>query len=244
MKNVLWDQVNQWQKEMKWVDLTREMSPETAHWSGFKPMEVETIFTLADGFYVNKYTTVSQYGTHIDAPIHFIEGGRYLNEIEPIEMVCPLCVIDKSDKVKDNVDYALTVDDIKEWEAEHGQIPENAFVAFKSDWSKRPDSELDNVDADGNKHYPGWSVAAVDFLVEERNIRAIGHETSDTDPTVVAASEGFLAEIAILKHDRYQVELMINLSEVPPTGGIIFVMAPKVKDGPGFPVRCIAVCPK
>ena len=135
-------------------------------------------------------------------------------------------------------------DFIKEWEAEHGQIPENAFVAFKSDWSKRPDSELDNVDAEGNKHYPGWSVDAVDFLVEERNVRAIGHETSDTDPAVVAASEGFLAEIAILKHDRYQVELMINLSEVPPTGGIIFVMAPKVKEGPGFPVRCIAVCPK
>lgn len=244
MKNVLWDQVNQWQKEMKWVDLTREMSPETAHWSGFKPMEVETIFTLADGFYVNKYTTVSQYGTHIDAPIHFIEGGRNLHEIEPFEMVCPLCVIDKSDKVKDNVDYALTVDDIKEWEAEYGQIPENAFVAFRSDWSKRDDSQLDNCDAEGNKHYPGWSVAAVDFLVEERNVRAIGHETSDTDPAVVAASEGFLAEIAILKHDRYQVELMINLSEVPPTGGIIFVMAPKVKDGPGFPVRCIAVCPK
>ena len=29
-----------------------------------------------------KFTVVGQYGTHIDAPIHFVEGGRWLDEIE------------------------------------------------------------------------------------------------------------------------------------------------------------------
>ena len=27
------------------------------------------------------FTVVGQYGTHIDAPIHFVEGGRWLDEI-------------------------------------------------------------------------------------------------------------------------------------------------------------------
>lgn len=244
MKNLLWEQADYWKKECRWVDLTRELSPATAHWSGFSPMEVENMFTLEDGFYVNKYSMVSQYGTHIDAPNHFIEGGRPLDKIMPDEMICPLCVIDKSDAVAENCDYALTVEDIKEWEKEHGKVPDGAFVAFRSDWSKRDDSELDNCDAEGNKHYPGWSVPAIEFLVKERNICAIGHETSDTDPAIVAASKGFIAEIYILEQNCYQVELMVNLSEVPPTGAVIMTMAPKAKDAPGFPVRCVAVCPK
>ena len=242
MDKSLWNMMDDMKKNCKFVDLSHEFSPETPHWSGFPAMEMSTLFDYSDGFRVHQFNVVSQYGTHVDAPLHFVPGRKGLHEIDVEEMILPLAVVDVTDKVKDNVDYAVTVEDIKAFEAEYGQIPEKAFVAIRTDWSHREDK--DNYDAEGNKHYPGWSVDAVDFLVEERNVRAIGHETSDTDPAVVAASEGFLAEIAILKHDRYQVELMINLSEVPPTGGIIFVMAPKVKDGPGFPVRCIAVCPK
>ncbi|MDU6507031.1 MAG: cyclase family protein, partial [Staphylococcus sp.] len=46
--------------------------------------------TLKDGFYVQKFTVVGQYGTHIDAPIHFVEGGRWLDEIELKDLLLPL----------------------------------------------------------------------------------------------------------------------------------------------------------
>ena len=39
--------------------------------------------------------------------------------------------------LKENEDYALTVEDILAWEKEYCKIPEHAFVAFRSDWSKR-----------------------------------------------------------------------------------------------------------
>lgn len=68
----------------------------------------------------------------------------------------------------------LTVDDLKAWEAQYGRIPEGAFVAFRSDWYKKPN--LDNPDENGVPHYPGWDKAAIQWLVEERNIGAIGHE--------------------------------------------------------------------
>ncbi len=238
----LWEDLNKWKRDYKFVELTHELSPETPHWSGFEPMEVKAKFTLEDGFFVNELKVVTQYGTHVDAPGHFVEGMRLLDKITPDEMVLALCVIDISDKAQKNNDYSVSLNDIKEWEKEYGKIPENSFVALRTDWSKR--DELDNKDNDGNKHYPGWSMAVLKFLIEERNITAVGHETSDTDPAINGAKDGLIMEYYILEQNRYQIELMKNLSELPAKGAIIFCGFPKAKDFPGFPARCFAICPK
>ena len=238
----LWKQYEDWKKEYKWVDLTRVLSPDTPHWSGFDDMVVEVPFDYPDGFFVHKYTMVSQYGTHIDAPCHFPQGKRSLDQILPEEMVLPLCVIDVSDKVKENVDYTFCVQDVLDWEAKYGKIPEGAFVAMRTDWGKR--DELDNVDENGVKHFPGWGMDALEFLAKERKVKALGHEPADTDPGVVSAKEGFVGEYYLLDQDCYQIELMVNLDQVPPVGSLIFCGFPKAKDSPGFTARCIALCPK
>ena len=90
------------------------------------------------------------------------------------------CVIDKSKEVEENNDFAMRVEDILEWESVHGKIPEGSFVAFMSNWSKRKTQEaMENADEEGVKHYPGWSMEALEFLVKERNVGAIGHEQAD-----------------------------------------------------------------
>ena len=238
----LWKQYEDWKKEYKWVDLTRVLSPDTPHWSGFDDMVVEVPFDYPDGFFVHKYTVVSQYGTHIDAPCHFPQGRRSLDQILPEEMVLPLCVIDVSEKVKENVDYTFCVQDVLDWEAVYGKIPEGAFVAMRTDWGKR--DELDNVDENGVKHFPGWGMDALEFLAKERKVKALGHEPADTDPGVVSAKEGFVGEYYLLDQDCYQIELMVNLDQVPAVGSLIFCGFPKAKDSPGFTARCIALCPK
>ena len=92
-------------------------------------------------------------------------------------------------------------------------------MAFRSDWYKKPN--LDNPDENGVPHYPGWDKAAIQWLVEERNIGAIGHEPADTDPGFVTTKEGaypYPGEQYILEVDRIQVEVMRNLDQVPPRG--------------------------
>ncbi|MBQ9092041.1 MAG: cyclase family protein, partial [Anaerotignum sp.] len=169
----LWNQYEGWKKDDKWVDLTRELSVDTPHWSGFPDMVLEVPFDYPDGFFVHKYTLVSQYGTHIDAPCHFPQGRRSLDQIMPEEMVLPLCVIDITDKVNENVDYVFGVQDILDWEAKYGKIPEGAFVAMQTGWSKRED--MNNFDENGIKHFPGWGIPALEFLVHERRVKAVGH---------------------------------------------------------------------
>lgn len=238
----LWNDLKSWKESCDFVELSHEFSPETPHWSGFPAMSSEQIFDYPDGFRVHKVTTVTQYGTHVDAPAHFVPGTRMLSEIRADELVLPLCVVDITAKVAANCDYIVSAKDLTDWEAVYGKIPEGSFVAIRSDWSKRAD--LDNMDANGQKHYPGWGMDALKFLVEERGVAAIGHETSDTDAAVSSAAKGYIGEYYILEQDRYQIELLRDLDKVPPVGSVIFCAFPRGVELTGFTARCIAVCPK
>ena len=179
----LWEFVNELKSPAYcWVDLTHELSPATPHWYGFGDLTTEVIYDFSPDciFHSDKYVIpAGQFGTHVDAPGHFVQGARTLDQMTLKEMVYPLVVVDKSAACAANADYELTIADLQEWEQEHGPIPEGAFVAFRSDWSKRPD--MNNYDENNRPHYPGWKLDALHWLVEERHIGAIGHETADTD---------------------------------------------------------------
>ncbi len=120
-----------------------------------------------------------------------------------------------------------------------------APVALRTDWSKRwPDeAAMQNKDAKGIAHYPGWSLPALKFLYEERKITASGHETTDTDPGIATTKDDYSLETYILSHDHYQIELLTNLDQLPETGAIVIATFPKAKSGSGFPARVFAIAP-
>jgi kynurenine formamidase len=233
-------------KGKEWVDLTHTFGPESPHFSAFDAAEFTTLFTHDDGFFAQKFSFAGQYGTHIDAPIHFVRNKRYLHEIDLKELVLPLVVIDKSKEAAENHDYSLSVDDILQFENEHGRIEEGTFVALRTDWSKRwPDVEaFNNKDADGNNHAPGWSLEALKFLFQERKIKAVGHETFDTDASVDYQKNGaLLGEYYVLEQDTYQIELLTNLDKLPAKGAVIVNIVAKPENASGFPVRSFAILP-
>jgi kynurenine formamidase len=160
-------------------------------------------------------------------------------------MLMPLVVIDVHEKAAKNPDYVLGVADITAWEKRHGTIPRGAFVAMRTDWSKRwPDgAALANKDAAGVFHYPGWSKPVLELLYEQRGITASGHETTDTDPGLSTTKDDYSLESYILGLNHYQIELLANLDQVPEAGALVWVTTPKVEDGAGFPARVIAIVP-
>ncbi|MDP9254577.1 MAG: cyclase family protein, partial [Verrucomicrobiota bacterium] len=139
----------------------------------------------------------------------------------------------------------LSLDRVKKWEADHGPVPAESFVALRTDWSKRwPDeAAMQNKDAKGIAHYPGWSLPALKFLYEERKITASGHETTDTDPGIATTKDDYSLETYILSHDHYQIELLTNLDQLPEVGAIVIATFPKAKGGSGFPARVFAIAP-
>ncbi|CAN5611089.1 cyclase family protein [soil metagenome] len=234
------------------VDLTHAFAPGIPHWPGFPDEKRETIYgyekgsgTMGDGFMAETYTHVGQWGTHVDPPAHFHKGLRTVDQIELKEMILPLVVIDVHEDVAKNADYVLTLERVKKWETDHGPIPEGAFVALRTDWSKRwPDSAaMNNKGDDGVAHYPGWSMPALKYLYEERKITASGHETTDTDPGIATSKKDFSLETYVLGTNHYQIELLTNLDQVPESGAIVVVTFPKPKGGSGFPARVFAIVP-
>jgi kynurenine formamidase len=236
----------------KFVDLTHEFGPGIPHWPGFPDETRKTIYwydkrpdTMGAGFFAEVFTHVGQWGTHVDPPAHFIKGLRTVDQIGLKEMLLPLVVVDLHEEAAKNPDSTLTLERLKKWEADHGQIPSGAFVAMRTDWSKRwPDAaKMSNKDAQGIAHYPGWSLPALKYLYEERKITASGHETTDTDPGIATTKDDYTLETYVLSTNHYQIELLANLDQVPEAGAIVVVSFPKPKGGSGFPARVFAILP-
>lgn len=239
-------------KTKQFVDLTHPFAPGIPHWPGFPEEQRETLYgydpgsgKLGAGFFAEQYTHVRQWGTHVDPPAHFVRGLRTVDQIDVKEMILPLVLIDCSQAAAANPDYTMRMDDIRDWEKRHGLIPEGAFVAMRTDWSKRwPDAEkMRNAGADGVAHYPGWSLEVLKYLYEQRHITASGHETTDTDPGLATTKDDYSLETYILGTNHFQIELLDNLDKVPESGALVVVTFPKPQNGSGFPARVFAILP-
>lgn len=236
-------------KTKRWVDLTHSFAPGIPHWHGFPDEERETLYyydegvgSIGSGIWIQRYSHVGQWGTHADAPAHFLRSTRTLDQIDVKEMILPLVVIDIHEKAAKKADYAVAMDDIRVWESKHGNVPEGCFVALRTDWSKRwPDPQaMLNQDSTG-EHFPGWSMLVLKYLFEERKIIACGHETSDNAPGVL--DPDMAMERYVLSTNHYQIELLDNLDQVPEFGALIVASFPKPKNGSGFPARVFAILP-
>ncbi len=245
----LWSQLEQW-KKLRWVDLSHPLSNDSPCWSGIPEGSVELAKTVYDwgnpmlDCLIQTFKFPGQFGTHIDFPGHFIKNAPLSEEYGVRDGVFPLCVIDITEQVKQDVHYAVTVEDVKAYEAKYGDIPDGAFVALRTDWSKRwPDmAALSGLDADGGENFPGWSLPALKYIYETRNAAASGHETLDTDASVLAAQAGDLAcERYVLDKGKLQIEVLCNLDQVPPAGALLLAAWPNIQGATGLPVRVWAI---
>lgn len=245
----LWNQLQE-AKNYKWVELSHSLTNDSPYWAGIPEGSVELGKVVYDwgnpmlDCLIQTFLFPGQFGTHIDFPSHFIKDGVSSEAFGAKDMIYPLCVIDITDKVKEDCHYAVTVDDIKAYEEKYGQIPEGAFVALRTDWSKNwPDMDaISGIAEDGSENFPGWSMEALQYLIEERNIAVNGHETLDTDASALAAAAGDLAcERYILSKGKLQVEVLCNLDQVPAAGAVAFVAWPRIEGATGLPVRVWAV---
>ena len=230
----------------KVVDLTHTFTPGIPHWKGFRDEQVQTLYTYDKaGFLAQEFSHPGQWGTHVDPPAHFHAGLRTVDQIRPDEMLLRLVVLDIHDRAARDADAVVTMDDVRGWEKRHGPVPEGAFVALRTDWSKRwPSSTaMQNADAHGVFHYPGWSMPVLKYLYEVRRITASGHETTDTDPGVSVTRDDYALETYLLGTDHYQIEMLTNLDQLPEAGALAIVSFPKPLAGSGFPARVLAVLP-
>ena len=200
----------------------------------------ETFVTVpANGFYGQIWHIWEHTATHLDVPAHFIVGGRTTPQLTLDELLAPIAVVDISARAAQNPDTVVTTDDLRAYERKHGKIKRGSMVAMNSGWDARVGNEAAyrNTDAAGVMHFPGWSAAAVQWLVAERDIVGIAVDTLSLDPGNATA---FVAHVALLGANRFGMENVANLAKIPPKGATVFVGVIPWEEGSGGPARVIA----
>jgi kynurenine formamidase len=206
----------------------------------FDPPSRRTLITIpGGGFYSQEWTFGEHSGTHMDAPGHFVLGGRLSPEITPQELIVPIVVIDISRRAARDPDAVVTVDDVSRFERGHGRIPRGALVAMNSGWAQKVDDPLAFKGGPSfpNYHFPGFSLEAAIWLVEKRDVTAIGVDTTSLDP---GNSTTFPVHVNYLATDRYGLENLNNLDRIPPRGALAYVGLIPWEEGSGGPCRVLA----
>jgi kynurenine formamidase len=224
-------------------DLTYTLTPEfpyiPVHDLTF-PFSMAPIATIPkNGVAANSWHIHEHLGTHIDAPSHFDAHGLSVDQIPLEDLIVPVVVIDITGKAAQNKDAELTLEDIRTFEDKYGKIPDKACVMMLSGWEKfvKGPAYL-GLDSQSVKHYPGFSPAAADFLVKERNIAGIGVDVISFDP---GKDSAYSTHKVLLRQGRWGIENIANLGKIPVTGAILIVGAPKIGKATGGIARIFAV---
>ncbi len=232
----------------QWIDLTHEFSAETLYWPTAEKFTLESEFhgpTPKGYFYAaNRYRASEHGGTHIDAPIHFAEGGKTVDQLAIDQLTGAAIVVDVSAAAGKDADYLITITDLKSWEEKHGNIPKAAIVLFHTGFArywpaakKYLGTDEKGPDAVAKLHFPGLHPDAARWLVSERTIKAVGLDTASID---YGQSTLFESHRVLLGKNIPAFENLDALDKLPATGAYVVALPMKIKGGSGGPLRMVA----
>jgi len=232
----------------KWIDLTHDFSTNAIYWPTAQPFTLEVEFhahTDKGYFYsANRYRASEHGGTHLDAPIHFAERGKTLDQLPIDQLTGAAVVVDVSARASKDVDYQITVADLKAWEAAHGRIPDNGILLFNTGFARHwPDAKKylgtdeRGPGAVAKLHFPGLHPDAARWLVAERTLKAVGLDTASID---YGQSALFQSHRILFEKNIPAFENVAGLDKLPATGAYVVALPMKIKDGSGGPLRIVA----
>ena len=197
------------------VPLWQELAITNPIFPGDPDFTTEIWTTIPESGYLLEHITSlgTHTGTHISAPAHFVEGAKYLSELDEGWTLMPLAVIDVRARVKaSGGDFSLHTADLKAWERTHGRFPAHGCVLLLSSFSERyasaPASYFDPA--------PGFTGDATAWLFDSRGIRALGADTFGPDAT---SDQDFSATLTTLQKGGITVENVgAGLEQMRPYG--------------------------
>lgn len=213
---------------MKYVDLSRDLNENTQVYPGDPAPAIRAFATVEqDGFNARSVRMGTHTGTHIDAPYHFFEDGKTLDDF-PVESFCGRGrVIDITGKEEES---AITAEELKEYE---GCLHGLEIVILRTGWENYYRTE---------KYFkqPYLKEDAAEVLLKS-GVRIVGIDASSVDG-VYGNSVGEKAHRVLLGNGRMIVENLCSLEELPENQDIWFSFFPlKLSKADGAPVRAVAM---
>jgi kynurenine formamidase len=234
--------------KQKLVDLTHAFDESTIYWpteDGFKLIRESAGFTEKGYYYAaNRFMCAEHGGTHIDAPIHFFEKGKSVDEIKLEQLTGPGACVDVSQKCAADRDYQVTVEDFEKWEADHKATLDDRIVLIRTGFGRHwPDpakylgtSERGKA-AIAKLHFPGLDPVAAEWLVKRRKIRMVGIDTASID---YGQTRDFATHQRLFRDGVPALENVASMDQLPADKFSIVALPMKIKGGSGAPCRIVA----
>ena len=210
------------------IDLTLEISNTLPSFPGTpRPQFISWASKKTDGYNLELLLLSSHSGTHLDAPIHFVDGGLVINKI-PLKRLVTNAVLFR---IKKGVNESITRKDILEFEGKNGKIRSSKAVIFATGWWKNISKE------DYFTKNPGLSPDAGKYLSQKR-VNLVGIDSPSID---LGRNSKFSAHHILLKKGVLILENLCNLEKIHNTSFKLIVLPLKLKGATGSPVRAIAI---
>lgn len=214
------------------VDLSRKLRNGMPVWPTHPPFRQEAIASFDKGdIACNHSLSLSEHsGTHFDAPVHFVPGGRTIDAVPLERFFGRMLTIDASDVEPDSLVGAGRVE---AFERANGPIAHGDAVMFHFGREKFWDhpTEAQRFLSD----WPGLSRDAAELLVC-RKVRLIATDCMSIDNF---SSAEFPAHRALLGADILIGENFDKLSIMPPVCYLVTMPLP-IEGGSGSPIRAVA----
>ena len=235
------------------LDMTYAFGDDSIYWPTGNSFKSEKIFWGMNekGWWYasNDYSANEHGGTHVDAPVHFAQKGRTIDQVPLEEWIGPAVKIDVTGECAKDRDYRLRIEDIKKFEKKYGKIPAGAWVImytgigtrFYPDKQKVLGTEKTGKEAVNDLSFPGFSEESVRFLLKERDITGIALDTPSID---YGKSSDFPVHRLLCGAGKLAIENIANLDKLPPVGAVLYAVPMLIKNGTGAPARVYAILPK
>jgi kynurenine formamidase len=236
------------------IDLTAPLTSDTPVIKLPEPFGNTARFTLTEishydergpAWYWNDIVTGEHTGTHFDAPVHWLTGqdGEDIAQVPVSRLIVPAAVLDFSTEAAADPDFLLEVDHIKQWEAEHGPLPDGGWLLYRTGWDTRSDDQAAFLNANATgPHTPGISTSCAKWLAEQAPIVGLGVETVGTDAGAAHSFDPpFPCHSALLGAGKYGLTQLRNLARLPATGTVVVTGPLPIAGGSGSPCRALAL---
>jgi len=214
---------------MRWIDLAHPYQEGMTHPPVAGPPCIETVLQVGrDPYNLQRFTFVTHLGTHVDAPLHFVSGGRTIDSYDLGELGGTGWVL----RVEKAPNQPITVRDL---EATGAQVERDQIVLIATGWDVK-------FATDDYHTHPYLSEDAARWLLDRR-VKLVGVDCFSADMPVPLRPKGFDWPVhhLLLGHGILIAENLANLTVVAGRKLLIGAFPLKIRGGDGAPARIFAL---
>lgn len=217
---------------MNIVDLSMKIQNDMPFFPGDPIPNLIPALTLErNGCHVTALNIGSHTGTHVDAPSHFINNGKTIDQI-PLEHFCGKGLVIHLPNLKFH--HCITPEDVKPY---IDKLDDIEIVLIHTGWDKY-------IHSNTLTKHPFISSELAQLFVEH-NIKAVGVDMLNVDSTQITSNmympDLMQAHNILLSNQILIIENLTNLDKITFDNPFIMFFPLFLADGDGSPVRAIAI---